>query len=77
MTFMDNIFYIQLDISTTEFQHYYAKNINTVIATSHDGRKIQFPANILQPFVSHVGIQGVFKVIVGNNSKFKSISKIR
>ena len=76
MTLMDNIFYIQLDISTTEFHHYYSNNINSVIAMSKDGRKIQFPANILQPFVSHAGVQGQFKVIVDKDSKFKSISKI-
>ena len=76
MTIMDNIFYIQLDISTNEFHHYYSNNIDSVIATSHDGRKIQFPANILQPYVSHAGIQGEFKLIVDENSKFKSISKI-
>ena len=76
MTIMDNIFYIQLDISTQEFQNYYSNNINSVIAMSHDGRKVQFPANLLQPFVSHAGIQGKFKLIVSDNSKFKSISKI-
>lgn len=76
MGIMDNIFYIHLDISTTEFHDYYSNNINSVITKSHDGRKIQFPANILQPFVSHTGIQGVFKLIVDKNSKFKSISKI-
>lgn len=73
---MDNIFYIHLDISTTDFQHYYSNNINSVIAISHDGQKIQFPANILQPFVSHTGVKGEFKVIVDKNSKLKSISKL-
>lgn len=73
---MDNIFYIQLDISTTEFQDYYANNVKNVIAISNDGRKIQFPANILQKFVSHAGIQGLFKLTVDSQSKFQSMIKV-
>jgi len=73
---MDNIFYIQLDISTTEFQNYYANNVKNVIAISNDGRKIQFPANILQKFVSHAGIQGLFKLTVDSQSKFQSMIKV-
>jgi len=73
---MENIFYIQLDITTAEFQHYYAKNINSVIATSHNGQRVQFPANVLQPFVTHSGIQGNFKLIIDKNSKFKSIKQL-
>ena len=73
---MDNIFYIQLDISSTDFQNYYANNVNNVIAISNDGRKIQFPANILQKFVSHSGIQGQFKLTVDSHSKFQSMIKI-
>ena len=76
MTIMDNIFYIQLDISTTEFQDYYANNVKNVIAISNDGRKIQFPANILQKFVSHAGIQGLFKLTVDSQSKFQSMIKV-
>ena len=76
MTFMDNVFYIQLDISTTEFQNYYANNVKYVIARSTDGRKIQFPANILQKFVSHAGIQGLFKLTVDSQSKFQSMIKV-
>jgi len=73
---MDNVFYIQLDISTTEFQDYYANNVKNVIAISNDGRKVQFPANILQKFVSHSGIQGLFKLTVDSQSKFQSMIKV-
>ena len=73
---MDNIFYIHLDISTKEFQHYYANNVNSVIAMSDNGKKIQFPANILQEFVSHSGVQGQFKLTIDSDSKLKSIDKI-
>lgn len=73
---IDNIFYIQLNITSAEFQHYYARNANSVVATSHDGRRVQFSANILQPFVTHSGVQGAFKLVIDKNTKLKSINRI-
>ena len=72
----DFTFYIQLDISTTDFHRYYSQKINSVITTSHTGQKVQFPANVLQPFISHAGVQGRFKLVVDQNSKFKSIDRV-
>ncbi len=72
----DSIFYIHLNITTIEFLNYYTKNISTVIATSHNGKRVQFPANVLQSFVTHSGVQGTFKLVIDENTKFKSISRI-
>jgi len=72
----ESIFYVQLDISTVEFHNYYAQNINSVIASSHTGQRVQFPANVLQPFVSHAGVQGCFKLVIDENAKFKSIDRV-
>ncbi len=74
---MENIFYIQLDISSADFRQYYAKKIKSVIATSHDGRRVQFPANILQPFVTHSGVQGQFRLVTDSHARFKSIRKLK
>lgn len=73
---MSRIFYIHLNITAVEFEHYYAQNINSVIATSHDGQRVQFPANILRPFVTASGVQGKFKLVMDKNKKLKSINRI-
>ncbi|VAW92243.1 hypothetical protein MNBD_GAMMA23-282 [hydrothermal vent metagenome] len=73
---MDSIFYIHLNITSAEFEHYYAQNINSVIATSHDGQRVQFPANILRPFITAAGVQGMFKLVMDENTKLKSINRI-
>ncbi len=73
---MDSIFYIHLNITSAEFEHYYAQNINSVIATSLDGQRVQFPANILRPFVTTAGIQGKFKLVIDKNKKLKSVSRV-
>jgi len=73
---VDSVFYVQLNISVSEFQNYYAQNINSVMTHSHDGRLIQFPANALQPFVTHSGVQGKFKLVIDKNARLKSINRI-
>jgi len=72
----DSIFFIRLDITSADFQHYYANNVNSVVAMSHNGQRLQFPANVLRPFVTYSGVQGKFKLVIDNNSKFKSIDRI-
>jgi len=77
MTLDSDINYlVRLDITASEFQHYYAQNIDSVIAWSHNGQKIQFPASILQSFVSHSGIHGTFKIVIDKQSKFKAIKRV-
>ncbi len=72
----DTVFYVQLDISAEQFKNYYSQNIKSIVATSHDGRRVQFPANVLQSYVTHSGVQGVFCLMVDSNARFKSISRV-
>ena len=47
-----------------------------VLATSVDGRRVRFPAMILRPFVTHVGIRGRFRILFDENHRFQGIEKI-
>ncbi|TQV76583.1 DUF2835 family protein [Aliikangiella marina] len=49
-----------LSISPIEYQQYYRGEIKWVITNSLDGRKVQFPANLLTQHVTHEGIHGRF-----------------
>jgi len=72
-----SVFYVSLDISSADFKHYYAQNINQISTLSHTGQRIQFPANALLPFVSHTGVQGNFKIVIDENTKLKSIDRVK
>ena len=72
----DRKFYVPLDISAEQFKNYYSQNIKSIVATSHDGRRVQFPASVLQAYVTHNGVQGTFCLTVDSNSRFKSISRV-
>ncbi len=68
-------FIVNLHINTTEFEKYYT-GINIVTAESTDGRKVQFPVNILQEYISHNGIHGLFALEYDEQYKFKKIQKL-
>lgn len=66
----------KLNISAEQFLSYYRGNARNVIAKSMDGKTIQFPVEILRPFVTHSGISGVFIIRYDDNNKLVDIEKI-
>lgn len=67
---------MRLHISPDEFQRLYEGTAKEVSAQSIDGRRVRFPANILRPFVTHIGISGIFRIHFGDDSRFQYIEKI-
>lgn len=67
---------INLVIAPEEYQRLYAGTAKTVSARSADGRWVQFPANILRPFVTRDGIRGRFMIRFTDDSRFESIEKL-
>ena len=69
-------FEINLHIKKSELVKYYT-GINTVAAKSTDGRRVQFPVNILQKYITHDGIHGLFLLEYDEEFKFKNIQKMK
>jgi len=69
-------FRINLHINKSELTKYYT-GIKIVSAKSTDGRRVQFPVNILQKYITHDGIHGVFVLEYDEKFKFNSIEKIK
>lgn len=67
---------IDLLISKDEYLRYYQGSAKNVLATAIDGRKVRFPANILQRFVTHSGIRGRFAIIFDNEGRFVEVQQI-
>lgn len=68
--------FFQLEISADEYLRYYNGTAKYVVTKSIDGRKVQFPVNILQSYITHDGISGRFSLKYDENNKFVSIQKI-
>lgn len=66
----------RLDISPELYLSYYQGAVRSVIATGRDGRRVQFPAERLRPFVSHDGVRGEFELEFDANHKFVALRRV-
>lgn len=65
-----------LDISPDVYIAYYKGTAKNVLTNSIDGRSLKFPANILQQFLTHDGIQGLFELRFDSNGKYSDIVRV-
>ena len=67
---------VDLAISADEYLRVYQGSAKLVSAIAIDGRRVQFPANILQKMVTREGIHGRFIIEFSAEGKFQRIEKI-
>ncbi|OPX56668.1 Protein of unknown function [Oceanospirillum multiglobuliferum] len=65
-----------ISVSAEEYMSYYSGQVRNVIVHDTYGRRVQLPANVFRPFVTHNGIHGRFRVTVGDNHKLQGIERI-
>lgn len=65
-----------LAISAERYLDYYQGRAQAVIVTAADGRTLQLPAGVLQRFVTHDGIRGLFEIEFDANNKFVAIHRL-
>jgi hypothetical protein len=66
----------RLGISAERYRSYYAGVARNVIVTLPDGRKLQFPANILRAYLGHDGIYGLFRLSYDENHKLQGLERL-
>jgi len=64
--------YIEYD----EYLRYYQGTASNVRLQADNGQIVVFPANRLQPFIRHDGIQGYFEMTFDENQKFISLQRL-
>lgn len=65
-----------LAIPADRYLAYYQGRVRYVITTSFDGRRVQFPASILRPFLTHEGVYGEFVLRYDQNRKLIGLDKV-
>jgi len=65
-----------IKLSYEKYASFYRGEAQSVLAWANDGRKIQFPAEILKPYLTRDGINGVFIIYFDNQNKYKKLEKI-
>jgi hypothetical protein len=65
-----------LNISPQRYLSYYQGVARLVVVNARDGRRIQFPAEHLRPFVTHEGIHGEFALQFDEYNKFVGLKQL-
>lgn len=68
---------VPINISREEYLSWYDGSANAVSACSIDGVTVNFPVNILRPFITHSGVDGTFAIYFDDNNKFLDIKRLR
>lgn len=66
----------RLDISADDYLAYYQGVARDVVVRAEDGRRVQFPAGALQPFITHQGIHGRFELCFDANHKLVGLQRL-
>jgi len=66
-----------LTIGYDKYLMVYQGHADSIVTTATDGQKVQFPAEIVKPYLTRNGIHGFFEITFNRQNKFQSIKKIR
>ena len=67
---------VDLAISAHKYEDFYSGRVSQVVAQSLDGRRVRFPANILQQVVTHDGIYGRYAIEFDSQGRFQHIQRL-
>ena len=65
-----------LNIPARDYLTYYQGRVRNVLVTAFDGRRIQFPAERLRPFVTATGVQGEFILHFDEQNRFAGLERV-
>ncbi len=65
-----------IQIPADQILAYYQGVAKQVSVQAYDGRRIEFPAEKLRPFLDHRGVYGVFELEFDENHRFVALHKI-
>lgn len=66
-----------INIPTEQILAYYRGIARQISVVAHDGRRIEFPADKLRPYMDHWGVRGVFELEFDDNHRFVTLHRIR
>lgn len=73
---MSQTFYFSLNMTTQDFLPYYQGKVQSLVVTTTNGLRVEFPAMHLRKYIDTLGIRGFF-CLKTEQGKFLSLTKIR
>ncbi|GHA84451.1 DUF2835 family protein [Modicisalibacter luteus] len=68
---------VVVQLSADECLRHYRGEVQSVYATSVDGRRVLFPARALRRILRRDGVNGVFRLVFTEDGRFESITALR
>lgn len=65
-----------LNLPADHYLRYYRGLASNVSVVAEDGRRIEFPASSLRPFVSKQGVQGHFELLIDDNNRLLGLVRL-
>jgi len=65
-----------LKIEASEIERYYRGTVRSILVTTSDGLRVQFPANLVLPYVARSGVHGQFILSYDQNGKAQSLKRV-
>lgn len=69
-------YYFQLDLPYAQCLDLYQPGNNVALVRAESGEKVQLPCLNLRPYVSRLGLNGRFRLIIDDNNKVMSFEKV-
>ena len=67
---------VDIRLPRDEYLKVYQSYVRQVRAVARSGESVRFPINVLQPFLTHTGIEGSFRLSFDSDHKFVGIELI-
>lgn len=64
---------VDIRISRDEYLKVYQSYVRQVRAVARSGESVRFPISVLQPYLTHMGVQGSFRLSFDDQYKFVGI----
>lgn len=64
---------VDIRISRDEYLKVYQSYVRQVRAVARSGESVRFPISVLQPYLTHTGVQGSFRLSFDDQYKFIGI----
>ena len=65
-----------INIPAEQILAYYQGIARKVSVLAHDGRRIEFPADKLRPFLDHDGVRGIFELEFDDEHRFVALHRM-
>ncbi|MEN8179238.1 MAG: DUF2835 domain-containing protein [Pseudomonadota bacterium] len=73
---MPNPIRFSLNLSAERYLSHYQGRAKSVSVVAEDGRRIEFPANALRPFVTKQGVQGRFELLIDDSNRLQGLQRL-